>query len=51
MSVSFPVVDIFAGPGGLAEGFAQAGHEILISAEIENVACETLRLRKFYHHV
>ena len=44
-----PVVDIFAGPGGLGEGFAQAGFKVLISAEMDQVACSTLTLRKFFH--
>ena len=44
-----PVVDIFAGPGGLGEGFTQAGFEILLSAEMVPVACQTLTLRKFFH--
>lgn len=44
-----PVVDIFAGPGGLGEGFTQAGFEILLSAEMDPVACQTLTLRKFFH--
>ena len=44
-----PVVDIFAGPGGLGEGFSQAGYEILLSAEMDPTACETLKLRKFFH--
>tara|TARA_B100000963_G_scaffold361629_1_gene398266 strand:+ start:8 stop:1621 length:1614 start_codon:yes stop_codon:yes gene_type:complete len=44
-----PVVDIFAGPGGLGEGFSQAGFDILLSAEMDPIACETLKLRKFYH--
>ena len=44
-----PVVDIFAGPGGLGEGFAQAGFNVLVSAEMDSIACETLRLRKFFH--
>ena len=44
-----PVVDIFAGPGGRGEGFTQAGFEILLSAEMDPVACQTLQLRKFFH--
>ena len=44
-----PVVDIFAGPGGLGEGFSQAGYEVLLSAEMDPTACETLKLRKFFH--
>jgi len=44
-----PVVDIFAGPGGLGEGFTQAGFKVLVSAEMNPTACETLTLRKFFH--
>lgn len=52
-----PVVDIFAGPGGLGEGFSgytttrsSARHpfKISISAEMEVNATKTLRLRAFY---
>lgn len=46
------VVDLFAGPGGLGEGFASSGDgdrfEILVSAEAEPLARETLKLRAFY---
>lgn len=46
------VVDLFAGPGGLGEGFAASGagkrFEIVVSAEMDPVARETLRLRAFY---
>ena len=45
-----PVIDIFAGPGGLGEGFAQAGARILLSAEMDPIACQTLTLRKFFHN-
>jgi DNA (cytosine-5)-methyltransferase 1 len=51
-----PVVDIFAGPGGLGEGFSafqpQRGSDrpfrIAISAEMEANAARTLRLRAFF---
>lgn len=51
-----PVVDIFAGPGGLGEGFsafrpARGGERpfrISISAEMEANAAKTLRLRAFF---
>ena len=49
------VVDIFAGPGGLSEGFASVtdarGHpafDIVLSVEKEASAYETLLLRAFY---
>lgn len=54
MARTFPVVDLFAGPGGLGEGFsafrdAQGGHpfRIAISVEKETSAFQTLRLRGF----
>lgn len=49
MYKSFPVVDIFAGPGGLGEGFSQAGFDVVLSCEMDPVACKTLTLRKFFH--
>jgi DNA (cytosine-5)-methyltransferase 1 len=46
------VVDLFAGPGGLGEGFTSSGggnrFEIVISAEKDPKAWQTLRLRAFY---
>lgn len=49
------VVDIFAGPGGLSEGFAavtnqlgQQVFDIVLSVEKERHAFETLKLRHFY---
>lgn len=46
------VVDLFAGPGGLGEGFSSFGDgqrfEIVVSAEKDSKAWKTLRLRAFY---
>ena len=44
-----PVIDIFAGPGGLGEGFAQAGFDVKLSVEMDPTACKTLTLRKFFN--
>ena len=47
-----PVVDLFAGPGGLGEGFgaleSASLFRVAISIEMEKTAHETLRLRSFY---
>lgn len=43
------IVDLFAGPGGLGEGFSASGNfNIAVSAEMEASAHATLRLRAFY---
>lgn len=42
-------IDIFAGPGGLGEGFYQAGFEIGVSIEKQKNECKTLLSRKIYH--
>lgn len=51
-----PVIDIFAGPGGLAEGFASLKshygtntYDIALSIEMDTHAHETLSLRAFFH--
>lgn len=52
LSRPIQIVDLFAGPGGLGEGFASSGNgtrfEIVVSAEMDPVARETLKLRAFY---
>jgi DNA (cytosine-5)-methyltransferase 1 len=54
MSANFKVVDLFAGPGGLAEGFSslvdgdgQRVFDVELSVEKETSAFATLRLRAF----
>lgn len=47
-----PIVDLFAGPGGLGEGFSSLSDgnafKIVVSAEMDSAAHQTLRLRAFY---
>ena len=54
VSSTVPVIDLFSGPGGLAEGFAgfrdgrgRARFEVALSVEMEQSAYETLLLRAF----
>jgi DNA (cytosine-5)-methyltransferase 1 len=55
MHREFAIVDLFAGPGGLAEGFSSIRNkdgsrpfQIALSVEKEMSAFETLRLRSFF---
>lgn len=48
---TIPIVDLFAGPGGLGEGFSSVKDDpfrIIVSAEMNSAARSTLRLRAFY---
>lgn len=53
--MKYKVIDLFAGPGGLGEGFASLNDgkafEIVVSAEMERSAHETLTLRSFFRHI
>lgn len=51
LSDHIPIVDLFAGPGGLGEGFSSVEGDpfrIIVSAEMTSAARSTLRLRAFY---
>lgn len=44
-------LDVFAGAGGLSEGFAQNGHTPIAHVEMNEVACKTLLTRNAYHYL
>ena len=46
---AYTFIDLFAGCGGLSEGFYQEGFQPLLHLEIDPVACKTLKTRmRFY---
>lgn len=56
MRSPIPVIDLFAGPGGLGEGFAARHHpdgtpvfRVALSVEMDPYAHATLELRSFFH--
>lgn len=42
-------LDLFAGAGGLSEGFIRAGYEPVAHVEMDAAACYTLKTRTAYH--
>ncbi|KQZ55311.1 DNA (cytosine-5-)-methyltransferase [Rhizobium sp. Root149] len=44
-----PVIDLFAGAGGLSIGATDAGCEVRACVEIDQIACRTLRMNPQYH--
>lgn len=42
-------IDLFAGAGGLSEGFIRAGFKPIAHVEINKDACDTLKTRTAYH--
>jgi len=49
MSREFTFVDLFAGCGGLSEGFYKEGFKALLHLEINPTACKTLETRMKYY--
>lgn len=49
MHKGLPVIDLFAGAGGLSIGATQAGCDVRASVELDTHACNTLRANKGYH--
>lgn len=47
--MNYNFIDLFAGAGGLSEGFINAGFEPVAHVEMENSACNTLRTRAAYY--
>ncbi len=45
----FNYIDLFAGAGGLSEGFIRAGFNPVAHVEMNKDACDTLRTRMAYH--
>lgn len=46
---TYTFIDLFAGCGGLSEGFYRLGYKALAHVEINHWACETLRQRMRYY--
>jgi DNA (cytosine-5)-methyltransferase 1 len=44
-------IDLFAGAGGLSEGFIRAGFYPIAHVEMNKYACETLKTRTAYHYL
>ena len=49
MKKNYTFIDLFAGCGGLSEGFYRQGYKALLHLELNKVACETLKTRMRYY--
>lgn len=48
---NFTYIDLFAGAGGLSEGFLRNGFAPIAHVEMNKSACETLKTRVAYHYL
>jgi DNA (cytosine-5)-methyltransferase 1 len=44
-------IDLFAGAGGLSEGFIKAGYKPIAHVEMDANACDTIKTRLSYHYL
>src|SRR5258708_6758197 len=44
-------IDLFAGAGGLSEGFIRAGFSPIAHVEIDEAACYSIKTRTAYHYL
>jgi len=51
MTKKLNYIDLFAGAGGLSEGFITAGFNPIAHVEIDSNACKTLQTRAAYHYL
>ena len=49
MKNTLSFLDVFAGGGGLSEGFIRAGYSPVAHVEVNKAACYTLKTRMVYH--
>lgn len=49
--MSYKFIDLFAGAGGLSEGFIRAGFKPIAHVEMNKDACDTLKTRTAFHYL